>query len=307
MNSSASTFKYHLLALFSAIMWGTTFVSTKVLINHGLSPAAIFLYRFVLAYVGIWLIAPRKLFCGNLRDELMMMAAGLTGGSLYFILENSALEITLASNVSLIISTAPLLTALLVRLFHRNEQMNPGFIYGSLIALLGVAFVVFNGHFVLKLSPLGDTLTLLASLMWAFYSLIIKKLDNRYHVLFITRKVFFYGLLTILPIFIFRPSQVDLKVFVSPVVWGNLLFLGFIASMLCYILWNIAVKHLGAVRASNYIYINPLVTLITAAIVLHEQITLIALLGGVCILIGVYVAERGFVLPWSVKRKRECL
>lgn len=298
MNSSTSTVKYHLLALFSAIVWGTTFVSTKVLINHGLSPAAIFLYRFVLAYAGIWLIAPRKLFCGNWRDELLLMAGGLTGGSLYFILENSALEITLASNVSLIISTAPLLTALLVRLFHRNEQMKPGFIYGSLIALLGVAFVVFNGHFVLKLSPLGDTLTLLASLMWAFYSLIIKKLDNRYPVLFITRKVFFYGLLTILPVFWVRAFRFDWDVLTTPVVAFNLLFLGLVASMLCYILWNVAVKHLGAVRASNYIYINPLVTLITAAIALHEPITPIALLGGACILIGVYVAERGFALPW---------
>lgn len=293
MNSS-STLKYHLLALFSAIVWGTTFVSTKVLINHGLTPAEILFYRFLLAYICIWFISPRKLFSKSWKDELLLLGSGLTGGSLYFILENSALKITLASNVSLIISTAPLLTALLVWMFHRTEQLKRRFIYGSAIALVGVAFVVFNGHFILKLNPLGDTLTLLASLMWAFYSLIIKKLDSRYPVLFITRKVFFYGIVTLLPVFLIQPLNVDFRMLGLPVVWMNLVFLGVIASMLCYIMWNVAVKHLGAIRASNYIYINPLVTLITAAIAIHEEITPIALVGGACILAGVYFAERGF-------------
>lgn len=296
MNSS-STVKYHLLALVSAIVWGTTFISTKVLINYGLSPAAIFFYRFILAYVGILLISSRKLLCDDWRDELLLAAGGLTGGSLYFLLENSALEITMASNVSLIISTAPLITALLVRLFHSNEQLKPAFIPGSFIALFGVAFVVFNGQFVLKLSPLGDTLALLSSLMWAFYCLIIKKLDTRYPILFITRKVFFYGLITILPVFFVRGLNFDWEVLSTPVVAFNLLFLGLVASMLCYIMWNVAVKHIGAVRSSNYNYINPLVTMITAAIVLQEPITPMVILGAVCILIGVYIAERGFRLP----------
>ena len=73
---------------------------------------------------------------------------------------------------------------------------------GSLLALVGVALVVYNGHFILKISPLGDFLTLLAAFSWAFYSLIMKKMSGRYRTTFITRKISFYGILTILPAFI---------------------------------------------------------------------------------------------------------
>lgn len=86
----------------------------------------------------------------------MFVAAGLCGGSIYFITENTALGITLASNVSLIICTAPILTAFLSLLFYRGEKIKPNLIYGSVMALIGVAFVVFNGSFLLKINPLGD-------------------------------------------------------------------------------------------------------------------------------------------------------
>ena len=285
--------RYHLLALAACIVWGTTFVSTKVLINYGLTPASIFLYRFLIAYVAIWLIAPRRLWASSVADELTLLVAGIAGGSLYYILENSALRFTLATNVSFLVSTTPLLTALVIRYFHRGgERIRRSFVWGSMVALAGVACVVFNGRFILQLNPLGDTLTLLASLMWAIYGLAIKRIDARYEVLFITRKVFFYGLLTILPLFAWQ-RPVFGSVLLNPVVAGNLLFLGLMASMLCYVIWNVAVKHLGAVRASNYIYLNPLVTLITASLVLGEHITAVALAGGACILAGVYWAEQG--------------
>ena len=107
------TYWYHLIAIITVIIWGTTFVSTKVLIHHGLSPVDILFYRFALAYICIWFISPKVLFARSKRDELMFVAAGLCGGSIYFITENTALGITLASNVSLIICTAPILTAFL--------------------------------------------------------------------------------------------------------------------------------------------------------------------------------------------------
>lgn len=295
MNTSKNLI-YHLLALLTAIIWGTTFVSTKVLINYGLTPAEILLYRFVLAYIGIWFICPRRLWADNVKDELLFVACGLTGGSLYFITENMALGITLASNVSLIICTSPILTALLVRLLGISKSVRKTLVYGSVFALIGVALVVFNGSMILQLNPLGDILTLTSALMWSLYSIILKWLDKRYSVLFITRKVFIYGILTLLPVFFFSPLTRDTSILLNPVVVANLLFLGVIASMLCYIFWNLSVKELGAVRASNYIYIIPLVTLITSSIVIDESITPIAIAGCILILFGVYVAERGFSL-----------
>ena len=107
-------------------------------------------------------------------------------------------------------------------------------------------------------------LALSAALLWMVYSLVIKRIGGRYPAVFITRKVFFYGLLTILPVFFFQPFSITSEVLARHAVWGNLLFLGIVASMLCYVLWNAAMHRLGAVRTTNYIYFNPLVTIITA-------------------------------------------
>ena len=160
------------------------------------------------------------------------------------------------------------------------------------MALIGVGLVVFNGSFILKINPLGDILSLTAALMWAFYCLILKQLDNHYSIVFITRKVFFYGVLTILPMFLFRPLNWDNILMMQPIVFGNLLFLGFVASMLCFIAWNACFKELGAVKSTNYIYIVPLVTLLTSAVIINEKITWIAFTGCFLILCGVYLAER---------------
>ena len=270
---------YHLIAILVVAIWGLTFISTKVLINHGLTPQEIFFYRFLIAYLGIWVISPKRLFAGNWKDELWLMAGGFFGGSLYFFTENTALGITQASNVAFIICTAPLLTTILSLLFYKSEKATKGLIYGSILALIGVGLV-------------GDLLTLLAALSWAFYSLVIKKMTGRYPTVFITRKIFFYGVLTILPAFLLHPLQPDFDVLLKPVVLSNLLFLAVLASLVCYVLWNVVLKQLGTVRASNYIYLNPLVTMVASIIILHEQITWITLLGAGCIIFGVYQAEK---------------
>lgn len=292
MNMKLKHGYYHLIAILTVAIWGLTFISTKVLINHGLSPQEIFFYRFLIAYIGIWVISPKRLFASNWKDELWLVAGGIFGGSMYFFTENTALGITQASNVSFIICTAPLLTTILSLLFYKTEKASKGLIYGSLLALMGVGLIVFNGSFVLKLSPIGDLLTLLAAFSWAFYSLIIKKMTGRYPTVFITRKIFFYGVLTILPAFLLQPLRPDTTVLLQPTVLFNLLFLAVLASLVCYVLWNVVLKQLGTVRASNYIYLNPLVTMIASAIILHEKITWVALAGAACIVCGVYLAEK---------------
>ncbi|WP_195475524.1 MULTISPECIES: DMT family transporter [Bacteroides] len=283
---------YHLIAILTVSIWGLTFIATKVLIGYGLTPQEIFFYRFLIAYAGIWIISPKRLFANRWKDEFWLMAGGIFGGSLYFFTENTALGITQASNVSFLICTAPLLTTILSLLFYKSEKATKGLIGGSLLALAGVGLVVFNGSVILKISPVGDLLTLLAALSWAFYSLIIRKMTGRYPTVFITRKIFFYGVLTILPAFLLHPLQPDLDILLQPIVLSNLLFLAVLASLICYVLWNVVLKQLGTVRASNYIYLNPLVTMVASMMILQEQITLFALIGAGCIVCGVYLAER---------------
>jgi len=284
--------KYHFLAFAIVVIWGTTFVSTKVLINNGLSAIDIFLIRFAIAYILLWFVAAKKLFADSISDELCLAAMGVTGGSMYFLTENFALAYSFASNVSLIVCTTPIFTSILIGVISKKERFSKLQMFGSLIAFAGMALVVLNGHFVLNLSPVGDILTLAAAWSWAFYSFIMKRIANRYSTFFISRKVFFYGLLTALPFSAFYGLNYSIEILSKPTVYLNLLFLGVVASMLCYVLWNLVMKNIGIIKASNYIYINPVIAVICSSVILQETITLFAIGGMILILIGLYISEK---------------
>ena len=295
MNNGAQpkpTLWVYIAAFLIVVVWGCTFVQTKVLINAGLRPDEIFTLRFVIAYLLILPFSWRRLFLGSVRDELIALSLGLTGGSLYFIVENYALAYGYCSNVSLIVCLTPLVTALIVGWRYPAERLGKGGALGSLLALGGMALVVFNGNFVLKLSPLGDVLALAACLCWALYSLLIKHLGARYDNMLITRKVFGYGLLTIIPLLLWRGMDFGIVIDGGARVWGNIIFLGVVASMLCFLGWNWCLARLGTVRATNFLYLNPVVAIVSSALVLGERVTWIAVLGAVLILAGLIYVDR---------------
>ena len=281
----------HAAALLTIFLWGTTFISTKVLLT-GLRPVEVLFLRFALGFAALCLLYPQRLRLAGRRQELWFAAAGLCGVTLYFLLENVALEYAPASNVSLLVCTAPVWTALAAGRADRGERMTRRQAAGAALAAAGMALVVLNGRFVLHISPAGDLLALAAALSWMGYSLVIKRLGARYPASFIARKVFFYGMATILPVFAFRPFAATGELLARPVVWANLLFLGVVASGFCYALWNTVMRRLGAVRATNYIFFNPLVTMLTAALCIGERITTPALAGAAMILCGMWHAER---------------
>ena len=283
---------YHIVAILTSAVWGTTFVSSKLLLEEGMTPAEIMFLRFAMAYVCMIPFIKGKLLCDSWKDEAMMMLLGVSGGSLYFLLENSALLYTQASNVAIIIAATPLLTTLAVHLVSKQERVSKRLYGYSLLSLSGVALVVFNGEFILKLNPLGDLLTLGASVMWVIYSIVIVKMERKYDSLMITRKVFFYGVLTLLPYFAIEPFGVSWEMLSRPIVIGNLLFLGLLASLICYWTWNVVIIKLGAVRSTNYLYINPIVAMITSYFVLSEHITALAIVGTALILTGMYLAQK---------------
>lgn len=288
---------YHFVAFLTVVIWGSTFVFTKILLQHGLSPAQIFTLRFIIAYVlmvaGCLVIRRFKLFADSWRDEALMVLLGITGGSLYFLTENASMLYTTATNSSLIVCTCPLFAMLLVAVVYRHtEHITKLQAIGSLIACLGMAVVVLNGHFVLHLSPLGDMLAFGACLCWAVYSLLMKLALQHYDTLFITRKVFIYGLITIIPYYFVVPGFPSMEVILQPEVLWNLLFLSVVASMLCFVIWNWVIGKLGAIVATNWVYFNPITTILFAWWLLHEQITLWFLLGSLLIIIGMMLSDR---------------
>ena len=300
-------FFFHLLALAVVAVWGVTFVCTKTLISEGMDPAGIFAIRFILAYAGIWLFTLIKskgkkirLWAKGASDELMFLFLGITGGSFYFLTENTALAYTQAANVAFLVCVAPLFTILLTllykKLFHDRfadgmENVKVGFplIGGTVLALAGMAMVLFDGSR-LEISAKGDLLAIGAALCWAFYSIFMGQMSSEYGAVFATRKVFFYGLLTIIPFLGAASDSFSAEVLGKSVVWGNLLFLGLVASLACFIVWNLVIAKLGNVTSTNYVYLNPVFTLISAMIILGEKMTPLSAIGSAAILFGVILS-----------------
>ncbi len=285
---------YNLLALITVAIWGTTFVSTKILLACGLTPEWIFMLRFALAYICALIFSHNRLFANSLRDEAMLLLAGITGGSLYFITENSALGLTFASNVSLILCCAPIFTMMLGCLFFKDRVLPTAWV-GSALAFVGVAVVIFNGVFNYHLSPLGDGLTLVAAFSWAVYCFLLKGLNAAYANMFINRKVFFYGLATAaLWALLSGSSHLDVTLLRSEAVIGNLLFLGFGASFMCYLMWNLALKRIGVEKTANYIYLVPIITIVTSAIIIGEPVSWCMIVGAAITVGGVFISSMTF-------------
>lgn len=277
--------------LIAVSAWGGSFISTKVLLVSGLNAVEIYLYRFLIAYILTLICCPKPFFCHSWQDEFRMLLCGLCGGSIYFISENTSVNYTLVTNVSLITSTSPLITMFLLGIFYKSQRPGRSLIIGSTVSFLGVACVIFNSSFVVKLNPLGDLLALLSAICWSLYTIVLRPLSATYSTWFVSRKTFFYGLLTALPFLIFEPGIASWSILKQPEVWGNLLFLGMIASMAAYLLWGLIVNRLGPVTSSNFLYIIPLVTLILSVTLLHENISWIGYVGCLLIISGLMLSD----------------
>jgi len=289
----------HFAALVTITIWGTTFISTKILLAD-FQPVEILFLRFVIGFLVLSAVCPRKLKTNSYKQELTFIASGLCGICLYYLLENIALTFTTASNVGVIISVAPFFTAILAHLFIKpKEKQHIQFFAGFIVAMAGIILISFNSS-KLQLNPVGDLLAVLAAIVWACYSILTRKISSfGYPVILSTRKSFFYGILFMIPTLFFFDFNPDLSRFANTAYLFNILYLGFGASALCFVTWNFAVKELGAVKTSVYIYMVPVITVITSVLILHEKLTLLAGIGTGLTLIGLFLSE------YKKERKRK--
>jgi drug/metabolite transporter (DMT)-like permease len=281
----------HLSALLTIAIWGTTFISTKILLVD-FQPVEILFFRFVMGLLALMIVYPHRLKGTTRRQELNFMLAGLSGICMYYLLENIALTYTMASNVGVIISVAPFFTAILSHLFLKEEgKLQANFFVGFVVAMAGIFLISFNGS-KLEMNPMGDLLALMAALVWACYSILTKKISGYgYNTILTTRRVFFYGILFMIPALFLFDFKLELIRFMSPVYVFNVIYLGLGASALCFVTWNFAVKVLGAVKTSIYIYMVPVITVVTSMLVLHERITALSVVGTLLTLAGLFLSE----------------
>ncbi|UWX05672.1 DMT family transporter [Taurinivorans muris] len=282
----------HLAAVFTIIIWGTTFISTKILLE-GFLPVEILFFRFVIGYTALLLLYPKKLKVTNRKHEPVFVFAGLCGICLYYLLENIALTFTFASNVGVIMSTAPFFTAILSHLFFISEEkLRLRFFIGFVCAMVGIIFISYNGM-KFTLDPLGDFLALSAALVWACYSLLVRKISKMgYPVFLSTRRTFFYGIIFMIPAAWFSDFRLDLFRFTHSIYLFNMIFLGLGASAFCFVTWNFAVRELGTVKTSVYIYLVPVITVFTSALVLKERLTALMGIGAALTLAGLILSEQ---------------
>lgn len=283
----------HAAALLTIAIWGTTFVSTKVLLQD-FQPTEILFFRFALGFVALVAAYPRRLGPTTPRQELTFAAAGACGVFLYYLVENVALEFTSASNVGVIVSTAPLFTALLARISPEGERALGGrFAVGFVLAFAGVALVSFGGAS-FSLNPLGDGLALAAAFVWACYSILTRKIAGfGCAAILATRRTFAYGLLFMMPTLLLSGFDPGLERFADLENLLNMLYLGLGASALCFVTWAVAVRALGAVRTSAYIYLVPVVTVTASALILGEPVTWMTVAGTALAVVGLLLSERG--------------
>lgn len=282
----------HVAAFITILIWGTTFISTKILLTD-FEPIEILFFRFFIGFLALIIVYPHKLKGTTKRQEILFILAGLCGVCLYYLLENIALTYTFASNVGVIISVAPFFTAILTHCFFKNEEkFRVNFIIGFVIAMSGICLISLNGSR-LQLNPRGDILSILAAFVWACYSVLTRKISSfGYHTIQTTRRIFGYGIFFMIPALFVFPFHLELQRFENTAYLLHILFLGLGASALCFVTWNFAVKVLGAVKTSLYIYMVPVITVITSMVVLGEKITGMSVLGTLLTLVGLIVSEQ---------------
>ena len=300
----------YLLATITVIIWGITFFCTKSLLQD-FSALEILFFRFIIAYIGLWIMNPKSEKIAK-KDNLLFCFAGLSGVVLYQFSENIAINFTTASNVSVIVSICPLFTAIIAQIFLKEKHITPFFILGFIISIIGVFFVSLNGNIQLKINPKGDLLALFAGICWGFYSLFVSMINKKeYNLICSTRRFFFFAVIFMIPLMIIGNNisnitansdlinsmnvnlnfSENIQRFKNFLNVGNLLFLGLLASGFCFSAWNKACKLVGTVKISFGIYLIPVVTIIFAFFTLHEKISFMGLLGAILTITGLFISN----------------
>lgn len=280
---------------FAVIVWGASFVATKVALQD-LRPASVVWLRFSMGVIilGVAVALRRQFALLKPKDLVYLALLGFLGITFHQWLQSTALLTTQAGNTAWIVATTPIFMALIGWLALR-ERLLWLQIAGILIAALGVVLVVSNGNLAALASgsfgSLGDLLVLISSLNWAVFSVLSRRGLRQLPAALMMFYVMLFGWLFTTVLFLAGGGPADL-LGVGRDAWIGVIFLGVFCSGLAYIFWYDALQKLPVAQTGAFIYFEPLVTVVVAALVLAEPFLLSSALGGAAILAGVYLVNR---------------
>ncbi len=288
----------HLCAGAAMLFWNTSYLSSKVLLED-FTPMELSFYRFVFAYPLLFLIAPRGIPFRGWKKELLPMGLGITGVTAYYFFQNTALTLTTVSNVGVLMSVCGLIIAVLNRIFYKEKTFTPPFVAGCLMALAGTVTITVESSGAMAFHPVGDLLAIGCAFSWAFYSLLNRKIGAEgYPGIALIRRTFFWGIAFMLPLLPFTEFRIGAERFLRPDNLLSFAHLSLLCSMLCYILWNVAVRNLGILTSGLYLYSGPVMAVLISVAVMHEPV-------GAASAVGILLILAGSLLAGKKKRAKE--
>ena len=276
--------------VFTIIVWGITFLATKALLVD-FKPMEIMLFRFGLSFVGMFLLYPKIFKWQGWKVELLCLLASIAGITAYQSLENVAILYANGSFVSIIISTASFFTAIFSRIILKNKGIRINYYIGFVISLVGIILISLNGTEKLNIKPLGVFISIACAVLWGLYSVLVDLIGKyKLNLVQTTRRIMLDAFILIVPLFFITGGKFEIARFakIENVVW--IVFLGVLASAICFYTWNYCVSALGTVTTSYGVLVQPIVTIVVGAIWFEEKFTWVSCIGVSLILIGLYIA-----------------
>lgn len=284
-----------LKAFLAIALWGASFVATKVILRE-LSPITIAVVRFALGLVTLISIVSLRREWGAVqnRDWGWVLILGFNGIFVHQLLQINGLVSTSATNTGWMVALIPIFTSLLAWLVLR-ETFGVTQFAGLALSATCTLLVVSRGELRSGLIDLpttsGDLLVFLSAPNWAVFSVLSKPLLTRYPPSFTMTLTMGMGWLMLLPLFVGSMGWQELPDLTAG-GWAGLLFLGLLCSGVAYAFWYDALDAAGAGQVASFLYLEPLVTLVVAMLLLNEKPVLGTLLGGGLILTGVWLVNR---------------
>jgi drug/metabolite transporter (DMT)-like permease len=278
--------------LLAVVFWGTSFVATKTVLLE-IKPVTVIVLRLILASTLLTIIAlsTKRNFSINLKSHGWIFILAMIA-TFHLWIQVTGLQYTTASNTGWIIGTAPIFMAILGLIFFK-EKVTILQLAGILIAMFGLLLLIGKGN-ILNIDLIenkGDMLVLGSAFTWGVYSMVNKKISLSYSPLMTILYLFLMMLIIIIP-FNLSSETLNSVINLSLIGWISILFLGLFCSGIAYVIWARALRDMESAKVGAFLYFEPFVTVLAAWFFLNEVITLIMILSGLLITVGVFIVNK---------------